>query len=217
MYEPLADISDRAVPAEPQPDPAEQPDAARDQPARSSSPTWSGSTTRWPASCSGASTRPTSAAAVPAVLGRASGSVPHPATPDAARGAARHPADPHLWARDPALGDHNNRATRPAASRTLVLVIRGELLKRYPNAVIYAQRAAWRDDADGSIDPAKERDARAARRTHSRPTAARHRQDPAVRGASRPRHRLPRLRPDRRRGAGRHRRRSPATIPAGSS
>ena len=26
-----------------------------------------------------------------------------------------------------------------------MLVIRGELLKRYPNAVIYAHRAVWRD------------------------------------------------------------------------
>ena len=34
-----------------------------------------------------------------------------------------------------------------------MLVIRGELLKKYPNAVIYAQRARVAARADGAIDP----------------------------------------------------------------
>ncbi len=40
-----------------------------------------------------------------------------------------------------------------------MLTIRGELLKKYPNAVIYAHRAAWQRKKDGSeaIDPAEPR------------------------------------------------------------
>jgi hypothetical protein len=34
-----------------------------------------------------------------------------------------------------------------------VLVIRGELLKKYPRAVIYAHKAQWQTKTDGSIDP----------------------------------------------------------------
>jgi hypothetical protein len=51
------------------------------------------------------------------------------------------------------LGDHDHRQppTGPAANE-VVLVIRGELLKRYPTAVIYAQRAAWTPKADGNPD-----------------------------------------------------------------
>ena len=36
-------------------------------------------------------------------------------------------------------------------------MIRGELLKKYPTAVIYAHRAEWRLRPDGSIDPTQER------------------------------------------------------------
>ena len=38
-----------------------------------------------------------------------------------------------------------------------MLVIRGELLKKYPTAVIYAQRARWQRTTDGAIDPTEER------------------------------------------------------------
>ena len=38
-----------------------------------------------------------------------------------------------------------------------MLVIRGELLKKYPTAVIYAHRAEWQRDDDGDIDPAPSR------------------------------------------------------------
>ena len=49
------------------------------------------------------------------------------------------------------------RASVPVtASEELVLVIRGELLKRYPGAVIYAQAAEWAMP-NGDIDPSKER------------------------------------------------------------
>src|ERR1700731_2409636 len=47
----------------------------------------------------------------------------------------------HTWPAGSDLGEHNNRA---AAGAQAVLVIRGELLKRYPTAVIFAQHAQWR-------------------------------------------------------------------------
>lgn len=46
----------------------------------------------------------------------------------------------HRWAMNRELGDHNNR---PTVKDNVVLVVRGELLKRYPNTVIYAQKADW--------------------------------------------------------------------------
>ncbi|HLY25782.1 MAG TPA: hypothetical protein VKQ72_05545, partial [Aggregatilineales bacterium] len=63
----------------------------------------------------------------------------------------------HNW--DPAsqLGDHNNRASAGDMGAQLVLVIRGDLLKKYPTAVIYAQRAQWATKADGTIDPLEPR------------------------------------------------------------
>jgi hypothetical protein len=48
----------------------------------------------------------------------------------------------HQWRNRSALGSHNQRAAEGGASQ-VVLVVRGDLLKRYPNTVIYAQRAAW--------------------------------------------------------------------------
>jgi hypothetical protein len=55
----------------------------------------------------------------------------------------------HTWAATSNLGDHNHRA---GAGAQAVLVIRGQLLKRYPTAVIFAQHAVWRT-TDGKIDP----------------------------------------------------------------
>ena len=58
----------------------------------------------------------------------------------------------HTWAKnttenpDPEklkLGTHDNRQLGAVPKKRLVLVIRGELLKRYPTAVIYAHRACW--------------------------------------------------------------------------
>ncbi|SDZ23994.1 hypothetical protein SAMN05421504_11138 [Amycolatopsis xylanica] len=55
------------------------------------------------------------------------------------------------------LGEHDNRELPGEKQENeLVLVIRGELLKKYPNAAIYAQRAAWRPDNDHP-DPKQER------------------------------------------------------------
>ncbi len=57
----------------------------------------------------------------------------------------------HRWALTSNLGDHNNRATLEKGEEA-VLVIRGELLKRYPTAVIYAHHAQWTLNKGGSID-----------------------------------------------------------------
>jgi hypothetical protein len=57
---------------------------------------------------------------------------------------------------DAALGDSLGRArdvdpSMPAAAPTpIVLLVRGELLKRYPRAVIYLARAAWTVDGNGN-------------------------------------------------------------------
>jgi hypothetical protein len=63
----------------------------------------------------------------------------------------------HLWGNNTALGEHNNREVPGKSDPELVLVIRGELLKRYPTAVIYAHRACWqrKDVAPGdkNLDP----------------------------------------------------------------
>ncbi len=57
----------------------------------------------------------------------------------------------HRWPLDSNLGDHNNRATPGKKGEEAVLVIRGELLKRYPTAVIYAHHAQW-TLTNGKID-----------------------------------------------------------------
>jgi hypothetical protein len=58
----------------------------------------------------------------------------------------------HTWPADSNLGDHNNRAASGSGGAQAVLVIRGELLKRYPTAVIFAQHAQWQM-TNGQIDP----------------------------------------------------------------
>jgi hypothetical protein len=40
----------------------------------------------------------------------------------------------------------------PRRQENLVLVVRGELLKKYPTAVVYAQQAAWKTGPDGKPD-----------------------------------------------------------------
>jgi hypothetical protein len=48
----------------------------------------------------------------------------------------------HRWALNSALGEHNNRAAPgEGSSPQAVLIVRGELLKKYPNTVIFAQHA----------------------------------------------------------------------------
>ena len=45
----------------------------------------------------------------------------------------------NTWPLDSTLGDHPNRTD--VVADNVVLLIRGELLKRYPNAIIYAGKA----------------------------------------------------------------------------
>ena len=64
----------------------------------------------------------------------------------------------HRWPKDSKLGDHDNREEGGIQEENIVLVIRGELLKKYPTAVIYAHKARWQFKADGmTIDNTKER------------------------------------------------------------
>jgi len=66
----------------------------------------------------------------------------------------------HLWSKASRLGDHDNREEPGENEEEVVLVIRGELLKKYPNAVIYAHRAKWKpkSENDPSPDKAQERE-----------------------------------------------------------
>ncbi len=60
----------------------------------------------------------------------------------------------HEWSLDSALGSHANRDIPAGGDKDdskLVLVVRGDLLKRYPTAIVSAQEAEWVDDKD---DPA---------------------------------------------------------------
>jgi hypothetical protein len=63
----------------------------------------------------------------------------------------------HRWSRLSNLGDHDYREEQGDKEEETVLVIRGELLKKYPTAVIYAHRAEWQRKKDGTIDNTKER------------------------------------------------------------
>jgi hypothetical protein len=57
----------------------------------------------------------------------------------------------HYWSLGSNLGEHDNREQVPGtAEEEIVLVIRGDLLKRYPTAVIYAHRACWYRQDDGT-------------------------------------------------------------------
>jgi len=49
----------------------------------------------------------------------------------------------HLWGKE--LGRHSPRNITPPASAYLVLLIRGELLKKYPNTQVYAQKAVFKN------------------------------------------------------------------------
>ncbi|MEV6911463.1 hypothetical protein [Amycolatopsis sp. NPDC051071] len=64
----------------------------------------------------------------------------------------------HRWSKTAKLGENNHR--RPSAApqqKDLVLVIRGELLKKYPNVSIYAHKATWPLNKDGTQNKTGER------------------------------------------------------------
>ena len=66
----------------------------------------------------------------------------------------------HLWSKYSKLGDHDNREEPGENEEEVVLVIRGELLKKYPDAVIYAHTAKWKpkSDEDPTPDKSQERE-----------------------------------------------------------
>ncbi len=58
------------------------------------------------------------------------------------------------WTVTSKLGQHNNRNIH--GKKQVVLVVRGDLLKKYPNTIIYAQKARVFKNSDGSSNPSKE-------------------------------------------------------------
>ncbi|MEV0385938.1 hypothetical protein [Nonomuraea sp. NPDC050643] len=62
----------------------------------------------------------------------------------------------HDWPKAGKLGENDNRDAGQAQENELVLVIRGELLRKYPNAAVYAHRARWQPDNEHP-DPRQER------------------------------------------------------------
>jgi hypothetical protein len=89
-----------------------------------------------------------------------SSQLPRPGeSPEARRERLRDIPPLHHWTLASTLGSHDHRELVAGTSEEeVVLVIRGELLKRYPTAVIYAQRAKWRRTSSGAIDPNAERE-----------------------------------------------------------
>ncbi len=67
----------------------------------------------------------------------------------------------HQWPPGADLGDNDNRQAGQKPEEDLVLVVRGELLKKYPNTIISAQPAKWQL-TNGVPDKAKERELDAA-------------------------------------------------------
>ena len=142
---------------------------------------------------------------LPAVLGRGRHHRQRgPERGRAEREALRHPRAAPLAADLGSGRAQQPRRARAAAAPQAVLIIRGELLKKYPNAVIFAQHAKMRER------PA--RPPTGSRRREESAAAASEDPHAAVRGAAGSRHLLLRLRSDDRRGEGRR-----AAIPAGSS
>jgi len=82
---------------------------------------------------------------------------PNAADPDAQREALRDVPPIHRWQRDSRLGEHDQREEPGGAQRDdLVLTIRGELMRKYPTANVYAHKAAWAT-VNGRIDRSRER------------------------------------------------------------
>lgn len=66
----------------------------------------------------------------------------------------------HVWSRFSALGSHDHRQIEAGDKAEVVLLIRGEILKKYPTAVIYAQKAQWQADDDDPSKPDKTKERR---------------------------------------------------------
>jgi hypothetical protein len=59
----------------------------------------------------------------------------------------------HRWQRDSKLGEHSPRNISDPNEAQIILVIRGDLLKRYPNSVIYAIRAYSGQSSNNRKEP----------------------------------------------------------------
>ena len=60
----------------------------------------------------------------------------------------------HTWESNTALGSHSNRPLPEGGDKDesrVVLVVRGDLLKKYPTVVIYAQRATWTQEEGRNV------------------------------------------------------------------
>ncbi len=79
------------------------------------------------------------------------------ADPAALRERLRDIPELHRWSRNTGLEEHDHREAAGDKEEEVVLVIRGELLKKYPTAVIYAHRAEWERASGGAIDKLKPR------------------------------------------------------------
>jgi hypothetical protein len=77
-------------------------------------------------------------------------------SPEALREKLRDIPKIHTWPPQSILDEHDNREPPGHQQENVVLVIRGELLKKYPNAIIYAQKAEW-GKTNGHVDPSLER------------------------------------------------------------
>ena len=209
----------RALRAQPEPDPAGHASRCSRPTSASSRRTWWASTTRWRASCCGANTRPTSKAATSGSSGTRHRNCRCPArrASIAASGCATSRRCTTGRCIRSSVSTIIARSCPGAAEEELVLVIRGELLKRYPTAVIYAQRAQWVKNADGTIDLDAEREL--ADLTPAEELAPPRDQGAhaALRSEGRSRHLLLRLRSHGRGSAAATTRPSPTRIPAGSS
>jgi hypothetical protein len=65
----------------------------------------------------------------------------------------------HIWRPPSDLKDHSPRPPVNGSADYLVLFVRGDLLRRYPNAEVYAVRARWGDDGREIDDPQTEAEA----------------------------------------------------------
>ena len=60
----------------------------------------------------------------------------------------------HTWESNTELGSHSNRPLPEGGDKDesrVVLVVRGDLLKKYPTVVIYAQRAMWTQEGQRNV------------------------------------------------------------------
>jgi hypothetical protein len=65
----------------------------------------------------------------------------------------------HTWTPPSDLKDHSPRTPVAGSSDYLVLFVRGNLLRRYPNTIVYANRAKWGNEGRELDDPANDAEA----------------------------------------------------------